>query len=80
VPEHVLLVVAVRTDLPIEVKRRIATILAATGTYAEPPDTTAAAWAKSESEITEQDLEHLRHFATEPGIELLNLDTGSEAS
>jgi hypothetical protein len=60
--KRALLIVAVRTDHPPEIQRRIETILAATATYAEPPETTAAVWAKSIDELTANDLDRLAGF------------------
>lgn len=54
--DRALLIVAVRTDHPPEIKRRIETILAATATYEQPPDTMAAVFAKSVGELTASDL------------------------
>lgn len=71
-PEHHLVLVALRTD-DVHAKRRLDTILAAASTYDTPPDTSAAVFAKPVDELVASDADHLAHFIGWDGFRALNV-------
>ena len=71
-PEHALVLVALRTE-DEHAKRRLDTILAAAASYENPPDTSPCVFACPVGELVAEDLDRLAGFIGWDGVRGLNL-------